>query len=244
MFWRKLISYGALAAVHIYIILLFIQGKLGFYIHPRYHLFTFIATIVSLCIIIITFVIVKKEKNNTTPSLTRTLLIAIIAITGLSFPARPLSTATVNQQNLRRPVQAGGFYQSEETCSLLKLNSSPETISAWNKLFAGCKKEGAFDNQPIEVIGYIRPTNEVHNFYGFSLNRLVISCCAIDARPASILVSAPEWRKSYKDNQWVRVSGMLRSTIVTRNGEKKSEYVITDAYITQIQEPEYPYEYL
>jgi uncharacterized repeat protein (TIGR03943 family) len=66
-----------------------------------------------------------------------------------------------------------------------------------------------FDNQNVEVIGQFFPARR-NNPDGsrFSLIRMMILCCAADARPVAITVNAPH-HEAFPDMSWVKVAGKV-----------------------------------
>jgi len=68
---------------------------------------------------------------------------------------------------------------------------------------------------------------------GFSLTRLVITHCVIDAQPASVPIAATDTPET---GQWVTVEGTVRASA-------DGTLTIDAAEVTAIDEPGDPYEY-
>ena len=73
----------------------------------------------------------------------------------------------------------------------------------------------------------------------FELSRFVISCCAVDSTPVSILVKSPDAER-YRDNQWLQIRGQIKREL----SGGKAVYVLTNPTITPTTEPTNPYEFL
>jgi hypothetical protein len=76
---------------------------------------------------------------------------------------------------------------------------------------AGDKEvQGVLAGQPVETIAQVLP-EKVHNEKGTRLRifRLLIQCCAADARPYSIPVEFGKTAPAIKDMTWVKVTGKM-----------------------------------
>jgi uncharacterized membrane protein YcgQ (UPF0703/DUF1980 family) len=66
-----------------------------------------------------------------------------------------------------------------------------------------------------------------------------MTCCAVDARPIGVPVYQPNWRNTYKADQWVDVQG----TFIQNPEAGAIAVAIGPKSITPISEPDNPYVY-
>lgn len=102
-------------------------------------------------------------------------------------------------------------------------------IGEWSTVFATSTSPETFDGQEVTLTGFVAPGDD-----GFGLTRLVITHCVIDAQTASVPVSSTG--EVPASGQWVEVSGTVRAA-------SDGTFTIDAAEVTEIDEPEDPYEY-
>lgn len=233
-------SLGGVAACG-YVLLLTCRGQLGFYIHPRYHLFAAILSVIGIVFLVIDIMLQLKGKRSTLRRGFRfrrinfaSCLAVLILLAGCLLPPKPLSPNSVAQRESSIIASQANY------CNLPKPKEGKTSISInrWRTAFSACQKLSYFDNTSITVTGFVS-TSALQN-YGydyFELARYVISCCAADSIPMKILVEKTS-ANNYRDGTWLTVKGKLIQRII--NG--KAEYVITGASATAIPQPEDPYE--
>ena len=226
-----------------YILLLACRDQLGFYIHPRYHIFASIISIVGIILLLIDTMLQLKLKVSVKPAKfslksvkPASYLAIIILLAGYLLPPKPLSPSSLAQR------ESPAIIEPESRCETPKPREGSSTVSInrWKTAINSCKQTSYFNNADISVTGFV--SNGLLRNYGydyFYLARYVISCCAVDSVPMKILVEK-NFFINYPDGTWLTVKGKLSQKVV--NGQ--AEYVITDARAAKIDQPKYPYELL
>ena len=226
-----------------YILLLACRDQLGFYIHPRYHIFASIISIVGIVLLLIDTMLQLKLKASVKPAKfslksvkPASYLAIIILLAGYLLPPKPLSPSSLAQR------ESPAIIEPESRCETPKPREGSSTVSInrWKTAINSCKQTSYFNNADISVTGFV--SNGLLRNYGydyFYLARYVISCCAVDSVPMKILVEK-NFFINYPDGTWLTVKGKLSQKVV--NGQ--AEYVITDARADKIDQPKYPYELL
>ena len=226
-----------------YILLLACRDHLGFYIHPRYHIFASIISIIGIILLLIDTMLQLKLKASVKPAKLSlksvkpaSYLAIIILLAGYLLPPKPLSPSSLAQR------ESPAIIEPESRCETPKPRegSSAISINRWKTAINSCKQTSYFNNTDISITGFV--SNGLLKNYGYNyfyIARYVISCCAVDSVPMKILVEK-NFFIDYPDGTWLTVKGKLSQKVV--NGQ--AEYVITDARATKIDQPKYPYELL
>ena len=226
-----------------YILLLACRDQLGFYIHPRYHIFASIISIVGIVLLLIDTMLQLKLKASVKPAKfslksvkSASYLAIIILLAGYLLPPKPLSPSSLAQR------ESPAIIEPESRCETPKPRegSSAISINRWKTAINSCKQTSYFNNTDISITGFV--SNGLLKNYGYNyfyIARYVISCCAVDSVPMKILVEK-NFFIDYPDGTWLTVKGKLSQKVV--NGQ--AEYVITDARADKIDQPKYPYELL
>lgn len=232
-------SLGGIAACG-YVLLLACRGQLGFYIHPRYHLFAVILSTIGIAFLIIDIVLQLKSgvfahhRFKFHHVKLATCLSVLILLAGYLLPPKPLSPSSVTQRENSITTSQTNY------CNIPKPKEGETNVSInrWRSAFNSCQKLSYFDNTSITITGFVSSgTLQNYGYDYFELARYVISCCAADSIPMKILVEKTP-ANSYRDGTWLTVKGKLMQKII--NG--KAEYVITESTATAIPQPEDPYE--
>lgn len=236
-----------------YIILIAVRGQLGFYIHPRYHLLAVVATMAGGMLLILDIVLELRHnlarKRCTSAGVTTTerpkkprrtipilsIVTAGILILAIILPPRPLSSSSAANRATSGPTSTTGRCDKPEP-----LDGKPVSMNRWRSAFDDCPNDSFFDGVTIDVTGFVArdPSGFYDNRY-FELSRFVISCCAVDSTPISILAKTPDAER-YRDNQWLQVRGQIKREL----SGSKAVYVLTNPTITPTTEPANPYEFL
>ena len=233
-------SLGGIAACG-YVLLLACRGQLGFYIHPRYHLFAAILSTIGIVFLVIDIVLQLKSGALTARQRFKfhhikfaSCLSVLILLAGYLLPPKPLSPSSVTQRENSIATSQTNY------CNIPKPKEGETSISInrWRSAFNSCQKLSYFDNTSITITGFVSSgTLQNYGYDYFELSRYVISCCAADSIPMKILVEKTP-ANSYRDGTWLTVKGKLMQKIIN----SKAEYVITEATATAIPQPENPYE--
>ena len=226
-----------------YILLLACRDQLGFYIHPRYHIFASIISIIGIVLLLIDTMLQLKLKASVKPAKfslksvkPASYLAIIILLAGYLLPPKPLSPSSLAQR------ESPAIIEPESRCETPKPREGSSTVSInrWKTAINSCKQTSYFNNTGISITGFV--SNGLLKNYGYNyfyIARYVISCCAVDSVPMKILVEK-NFFIDYPDGTWLTVKGKLSQKVV--NGQ--AEYVITDARADKIDQPKYPYELL
>jgi len=226
-----------------YILLLACRDQLGFYIHPRYHIFASIISIIGIVLLLIDTMLQLKLKASVKPAKfslksvkPASYLAIIILLAGCLLPPKPLSPSSLAQR------ESPAIIEPESRCETPKPRegSSIVSVNRWKTAINCCKQTSYFNNTDISITGFV--SNGLLKNYGYNyfyIARYVISCCAVDSVPMKILVEK-NFFIDYPDGTWLTVKGKLSQKVV--NGQ--AEYVITDARADKIDQPKYPYELL
>ena len=226
-----------------YILLLACRDQLGFYIHPRYHIFASIISIIGIILLLIDTMLQLKLKVPVKPAKfslksvkPASYLAIIILLAGYLLPPKPLSPSSLAQR------ESPAIIEPESHCETPKPREGSSTVSVnrWKTAINSCKQTGYFNNTDIAITGFV--ANDLLKNYGYNyfyIARYVISCCTVDSVPMKILVEK-NFFIDYPDGTWLTVKGKLSQKVV--NGQ--AEYVITDAHAAKIDQPKYPYELL
>ena len=226
-----------------YILLLACRDQLGFYIHPRYHIFASIISIVGIVLLLIDTMLQLKLKVSVKPAKSSlksvkpaSYLAIIILLAGYLLPPKPLSPSSLAQR------ESPAIIEPESRCEIPKPREGSSTVSInrWKTAINSCKQTSYFNNADISITGFV--SNGLLKNYGYNyfyIARYVISCCAVDSVPMKILVEK-NFFIDYPDGTWLTVKGKLSQKVVN----SQAEYVITDARATKIDQPKYPYELL
>ena len=232
-------SLGGIAACG-YVLLLACRGQLGFYIHPRYHLFAAILSTIGIVFLVIDIVLQLKSgvfayhRFKFHHVKFASCLSVLILLAGYLLPPKPLSPSSVTQRENSIATSQTNY------CNIPKPKEGETNVSInrWRSAFNSCQKLSYFDDTSITITGFVSSgTLQNYGYDYFELARYVISCCAADSIPMKILVEKTP-ANSYRDGTWLTVKGKLMQKII--NG--KAEYVITEATATAIPQPEDPYE--
>ncbi|MFT4305453.1 MAG: TIGR03943 family protein [Microbacterium sp.] len=103
-------------------------------------------------------------------------------------------------------------------------------VGDWASVFATATNPDAFEGDAVTLTGFVSETGAG----GFSLTRLVITHCVIDAQPATVTVAADT--AGLGTGQWVTISGTVRT-------DDDGTLEILASLVTTIDEPSDPYEY-
>ncbi|NYE18439.1 TIGR03943 family putative permease subunit [Microbacterium immunditiarum] len=150
-----------------------------------------------------------------------------VVVTGLVLPPATLSAELAMSRNVgAAPLFAGA--------DAVTLAASGDTttfgVGEWATVFATATNPETFDGDAVELTGFATPSEDGD----FTLTRLVITHCVIDAQPAGLPVVTDA--EVPATGQWVNVRGTVRAA-------SDGLLVVDAASIEPIDEPGDPYEY-
>ena len=208
MAWRGVFAIGVLTLVTVW---LGWQGMLGFYIHPRYNLFTLVMAAIGVSLMAIAFFVPTKghshagHKHADNHSIMEWLslgLVAVVVTIALVLPPTTLSSYTAENRSF-------GTVATSPTADAIDVESTTSgfenlTVRDWASLLIQTQDPSFFRGKPFSALGTITDSGDPDVFF---LTRFVVTCCAVDAQPVSIPVYYPGWSDEFAVDSWVTVNG-------------------------------------
>jgi putative membrane protein len=239
--WRGPIAIAVLAAVSLW---LAGEGMLGFYIHPRYNLFTISMAVVALVLVVIASVATSEghQHDAASPRRRRVRMIdgaSLTVVTGLLIGVLVLPPATLSSATAEN--------RSSNEVDALRGASVPEgdtgaeifatlTVRDWASLLSQNQNPSFYRGKPVNTIGIVTDAQSSPDM--FMLTRFVVTCCAVDAQPVSIPVYYPNWRNEIRPDSWVRIEGGFQPAPA---GVTDSPVVVVPLVISEEEVPREPY---
>lgn len=243
---RRMVVAVILLGFCLYIIQLFVTGKISLYIHPRYSLFAVVMCSIAILLLVLGLVLQLKRQpaaihTHEVPGrrykgiVVNVIVVAVLALAFL-LPPQPLSPVAIGARSMKTPYTESYLQQKTEGCPD---SDSTQSIADWVYELSGYSLD-CFDGMPIELTGFVlmaydRPLS-TDKYY---LGRMIISCCAIDSQPYALPIQKKDGA-SYPENTWLTVRGTVR--IVP--GSSDEPIVIIPDSVREIPAPENPYDYL
>ncbi|HEV8013206.1 MAG TPA: TIGR03943 family protein [Pontimonas sp.] len=208
MAWRGVFAIGVLTLVTVW---LGWQGMLGFYIHPRYNLFTLVMAVIGVSLMAIAFFVPTKGHSHAGHKhakghsimewLSLGLVAAVVAI-ALVLPPTTLSSYTAENRSF-------GTVATSPAADAIDVESTTSgfenlTVRDWASLLIQTQDPSFFRGKPFSALGTITDSGDPDVFF---LTRFVVTCCAVDAQPVSIPVYYPGWSQDFTVDSWVTVNG-------------------------------------
>lgn len=217
------------------------NGKLDLYVHPRYIIFnvTFALLFITACGAL--FWVNAKIDLPPIGKLRQYGLVGagiVSLFVMLILPPMSLTSATVSQRgvNVSGTVSDTMFETSPDLFNNDEA-STRLTIRDWSALLGQAQDAKFFTGKEVNVVGIIAP-DEYDPDNIFYVTRFVVSCCAIDAQAIGIPIYAPDWKKTFKENDWVRVKG---SFIEQNYRSARAPAIIRPDTIEPTNQPDDPY---
>jgi len=208
--WRGVIAVGVFAVATLWLAL---EGRLGFYIHPRYNLFTTAMALLGLGLLLVAVLTHRPDNHEHPPArrarrykaadvasvtITTALLVTLIALPPTTLSSATAQNRSANDVGVVTPGdsidEAGG---AELFASL--------TVRDWAGLLMQNQSPSFYRGKPVDTIGLVTPSETSPDV--FNLTRFVVTCCAVDAQPVSVPVYHPGWQQSFPVDSWVRIQG-------------------------------------
>ncbi|MCF8549885.1 MAG: TIGR03943 family protein [Pontimonas sp.] len=246
--WRGVVAIAVLAVVSLW---LGAEGRLGFYIHPRYNLFTI--AMASIAIVLLVIAVVTKRAGDhdhdhshsegrrgprqrrlargETASLG--FVVAVVAAV-LVLPPATLSSATADNRS-SNAVEALGTPEGLDGGAGLEIYETL-TVRDWASLLSQNQNPSYYRGKPVNTVGIVTSSEGSPDV--FLLTRFVVTCCAVDAQPVSIPVYMPGWQDEVAVDSWVRIEGGFQPA---PSGVSSAPVVIVPLSITDEEVPNEPY---
>lgn len=240
--WRGVIAVAVFAVVTLW---LGFEQRLGFYIHPRYNVFTIVmASIGVLLFAIAAWGASRGHTHEDEPGRRRKGMkwtdvasgVLVVGMVGLVviLPPTTLSSATAENRSSNDVgvvSDVGGLDGSGSAELFATL-----TVRDWAGLLVQNQTPSFYAGKPADVIGIVTPSDISPDV--FELTRFVVTCCAVDAQPVSVTVYLPGWRDSWAADSWVRIQGGFSPA---PSGLGLSGLVLVPLEITPEEVPREPY---
>jgi putative membrane protein len=208
--WRGVIAIGIFAVATLWLAL---EGRLGFYIHPRYNLFTMAMALLGLGLLIVAVLTHKPHEHDHLPArrarrytaadlasvgITTALLLTVIVLPPTTLSSATAQNRSANDVGVVTPAdsidEAGGAQLFQSL-----------TVRDWAGLLIQNQSPSFYRGKPVDTIGLVTPSDVSPDV--FYLTRFVVTCCAVDAQPVSIPVYQPGWQQTFPVDSWVRIQG-------------------------------------
>jgi putative membrane protein len=207
------------------------SDQLVLYIHPRYT-----PLVVVTGIVLLVLAVAKIWGANSAPTSLRgragiyALLLVPVTL-GVLIPAVPVGSSLVDAQGLQA---TGTGYNSVQPVSVG--DTTQWTLLDWMYMRYGEQAE-QIDGKPVKVVGFVyrdpvQPPDE------FTVMRYTLSCCVADRRGVFLPVRW-EGASTLQNDQWVEVSGTVEATAV----DGITDFVVVDAQVQPVEQPDTPYLY-
>ncbi len=254
---------GSVLAVALCTLWLALVGHLDLYINPRYSVFTVVLAAVGVPASIAGLVVIARGHGHThgdeaddhdhgahAPARGRGVRLALggaaavvtvgVTVAMLVLPPTTLSARTAQQRSVDSATLSNAT-GSEAAVALLGsegVDTSEYGVKDWAALIRQTTDTTALVGKQVELTGFVVPGAQG----SFTLTRFVISCCAVDAQPVGIgVVGDGKGADAVPDEgQWVTVRGALAAN---PDQSADARIVIRAAKLTEIAQPEDPYEY-
>jgi len=245
--WRGVILVSLAVSATLW---LAIAGELVLYIHPRYIVFTIIMAVLAVGFVVASACVRPHASHDSDEgadvpigrwpkllTLTAVGLATALAVSMVALPATTLTSATAQQRDINSTVLDLG---TTDVASVTAGSAGAfETFSVvdWASLLRQTSDLSFFANKPVVVSGFITadPEDPENLFY---VARFVVTCCAVDAQPVGVPVYAPNWRSSFKIDDWVEVRGEFATN---PSQSSKQPLAVDPSDITPIEQPREPY---
>ncbi|MBO2988624.1 TIGR03943 family putative permease subunit [Leucobacter tardus] len=251
--WRGLV----LSAIGIAATLsLALSGRLDWYIHPRYTVFTVTMSLLGAVVGVLAVVVLasgdRRRRRAQTQAQTvgadaaagsdrpraLALVSAGVLVVGLAtalliIPPATLSAATAGQREMNASISPGG----EAPIALDDVDDVTELdVKQWSLLL---RQQGGDEalGRTADLVGFVMPAEGAPDDV-FYVARFSVTCCTIDAQPVGVPVYAPGWEDDFGTDDWVRVTGVFAAN---PDPDGAHPTVLMPAESETVEMPEDPY---
>lgn len=239
--WRGVIAIAVLAVVSLW---LAGEGMLGFYIHPRYNIFTISMAVIAVILVAIA-VTAKAEPHQhdherTRPRRIRGIegvslaVVSALVLGALILPPATLSSATAENRSSNEVDALGGASIPEGDVGAEIFATL--TVRDWASLLSQNQNPSFYRGKPVSTVGIVTVSESSNDV--FLLTRFVVTCCAVDAQPVSIPVYLPGWQQDLAVDSWVRIEGGFQPS---PSGATQAPVILVPVEITPEEVPREPY---
>ncbi|MBF2079265.1 MAG: TIGR03943 family protein [Synechococcales cyanobacterium T60_A2020_003] len=248
--WSAMLDLLAIAAWGALLLKYWLTGKMNILLHPDYHwlavsagIFLVVLSVLKLGQLLKILVDPKGEKRSLAaqqhialfkPGVGSAILL-FVAIVGLQFTPQPFTSAVALQRGITETLS-----MTRSQPQAFRGTTAPEdrSIIDWVRTLNVYPEPDAYAGQPVQVDGFAVHLDGFPDHY-FTISRFVITCCAADVYPVGLPVKLSGSQSIYPADQWFRVKGKM----ITETHNDIRQVVIEAEDVTEIPEPENPYEY-
>ncbi|MBT1035569.1 TIGR03943 family protein [Canibacter sp. lx-45] len=216
---------------------LIVTGKLTLYVHPRYTVFTLLAAIIALLIMLGSEFARIATCDGITTSPPRSLLgrVAGVIAALILIPLVLLPPASLSAERASTGTKIGAAGKSSAISSA-NGDSASRSIADWANTLAGGIAASELSGQAVDVTGFVAADDR--NPQIMRVSRYSVTCCVVDAQALSVPVYMPNWQTTYQPGQWVRVTGFF---INNPNATALTTTLLHSTSIEPVQAPQNPY---
>jgi putative membrane protein len=202
---NTIIKFITLGLLGLYIIYLFLLGKLNYLIHIRYIWLALAAGVIIALIGMIGLIINRKSLLDRSKLSIINLLMLLMVMAMFLVPLKSLSSDSFSLRAITQQVQLNSA-EKEMITNKLNFNVDSTTFTMYDWIKAkGLGDTDWFVGKKFKGTGFISPVKDDKHF---TLSRFIISCCVVDATPTGLIVEY-DYTKTYKANDWLEVEGVF-----------------------------------
>ncbi len=239
MAWRGVLAIGVLTVVTVW---LGAEGMLGFYIHPRYNVFTLVMAVIGVILMLIALIVPHTTHSHSSHRHARghsimewlsLSLVGVVVVIALVLPPTTLSSYTAENRSF-------GTVATSPAADAVDVESTTSgfenlTVRDWASLLIQTQDPSFFRGKPFSALGTVTESPDPDVFY---LTRFVVTCCAVDAQPVSVPVYFPGWQDEYDVDTWVVVKGGFQ---VFPDIQEPGNLAVVSSEIVREEVPREPY---
>ncbi|WP_346290088.1 TIGR03943 family putative permease subunit [Sphaerothrix gracilis] len=246
--WTEILDILVLLAWGAALLKYWLTGQLSILLHPDYRWLSNSAAIVLLLIAAIRTLrliqtlwgqrpqaIANPRHFTLLPPSVSSFMLLAVAVFGLTYTPRAFASDTALQRGITDTLT---LTRSQPQQFRLDNNPAERSVIDWVRTINAYPEPDAYSDQAVNVSGFvIHPPDWPDNY--LMVSRFVLTCCAADAYPVGLPVKLVGDRTAYEPDTWIEVQG----TMMTETLAERRQLVIDSASLTEIPEPDNPYEY-
>lgn len=176
----------------------------------------------------------EGHEHSHAPSWLKLTVVSIPLLIGIFIPAKPLSSAAVQNGGISTGLSSIGSGSSAS----FEVAPADRTVLDWVREFGSATDLSQFAGQSADLTGFVYRDIRFDGKPQFMVARFVISCCVADASAIGVTVQtdhADQWQQ----DAWVHVTGKF--DIQSVNGTP-TPVLVVDA-VQPVNQPDHPYLY-